>query len=771
MGNPRVVRSGAGLTAGALIAATLLSVSAAASTKPAEDSKPADPPRERVQIILPHELRINPPEVLRATDPALAVPEVDQEPAYRDPRYRRLATPEFETFDSEADFRRFIGAVDRLRRSEDRRRYGASDGGEVVVAMLQDAALECTIPEDCPEESGNEKIVVTGSRIAAAPSAMATPLAVTATDSSDASENANITNTQVAAVDEGDIVKLIGQYLLVLQDGRIFAVHYPTLTLTDRQDIYRKDESGRAIGADWYDEMLVEGDQIIVTAYSYEDDATEITVLRLDQESGKVEPRGVFLISSDDYYDVDNYATRIVGDQLVIYTPYEASDLVSRRDRPVIRRWTNAEDFYDKETGGSEVLNVRDIYRPVFGVREPFVHTISVCPLSNVIDKGLECETTGFVGGDAAEMYVTGDAAYLWTSAMGWDEQGWRNCEAGTPSPTFGEVPPAAIFRLPIGRAEMRRHGVAVLGARGMPVDQFGMDATSGRFRALTHFYRSACADYDNPMQFALLNAQQASFRDRYVAAREREFAKLPQLAAGGVENRFVGDYVVYGGRSYYSRRPPRDAEAEQIALANVLHAVPIGTPDKPESISIGHSLIRLERMGNAAVIANGYADESGLRVSYVGLGGEDGSGSGVRSSALLPGRYESEGRSHAFNATYTRAGDGMLGVPTVTRDGDSRGYWWYSDTSDLSFLAFTGEGLLSDAGMILATPEDEVETAEGYDCEVSCIDWYGNARPIFLGGKVYGLMATELVEAEVVEGQVSERRRVDLTGVIAKRP
>ena len=57
----------------------------------------------------------------------------------------------------------------------------------------------------------------------------------------------SITNTQVASVDEGDIVKRIGEYLLVFQDGRVFAVHCPTLQLTDRQDFYRTDERGRQI--------------------------------------------------------------------------------------------------------------------------------------------------------------------------------------------------------------------------------------------------------------------------------------------------------------------------------------------------------------------------------------------------------------------------------------------------------------------------------------------------------------------------------------------
>ena len=36
--------------------------------------------------------------------------------------------------------------------------------------------------------------------------------------------NADITNNQMQGVDEGDIVKQIGHYLLVLQDGRIFVI-------------------------------------------------------------------------------------------------------------------------------------------------------------------------------------------------------------------------------------------------------------------------------------------------------------------------------------------------------------------------------------------------------------------------------------------------------------------------------------------------------------------------------------------------------------------
>jgi hypothetical protein len=747
---------GAGAVFGALIGGlALAAMPLAAQEKAAGPAQPGP-----VRILTPEMIETRPAPAPPPVDPALAAPEPDRRPAYQEPRYRKLADPEFEPFADDGEFRRLMRAIEQARRSEPRGRYGAADGGETVIALMQDAEPACTVPEDCPaEDSGDRSIVVTGTRVTRAEMSSPVPVAAVTT-----AKSKNITNTQVAAVDEGDIVKLIGEYLLVLQDGRVFAVHYPTMRLTDRVDVYRKNKDGEPIGADWYDEMLVQGDQIIVTAYSYNDDATEITVLKLDQVSGTVAVRGVFLISSDDYYDVDNYATRIVGDKLVVYTPYEADDLLSRRGRPSIRRWSAAEEFDEARAEGRALLDIRKVYRPVFGTRDPWVHTVSVCPLGEVTTKGLSCETTGFMGSDIAEMFVAGDAIYLWTLASGSDELAWDSCPAGIPAPRFGEVPPAAVYRIPLGRGE-----VEVMGARGMPVDQFGMDANPRRFRAFPRLLRNGCDDdREAPRHFALFDASQQRFADYYAAANEREFTSVPPVGGRGIENRFTSEYLVYGGRDHYWRRPPGEAEGRERALAGAITVVPLSRPAEPQRIALGHNLIRLEKIGDGAVIANGYVNEDGLRVSFVTLA-KDGAGATLGTSALLPGRFESEGRSHAFNATITAAGDGMLGVPTVGRVEQSDGYWWYSDVSDLSFLGFDAKGTLADAGLIAATPEEAVKTGEGYDCDVSCIDWYGNARPIFLAGKVYGLMATELVEAEVVTGKVAERRRVDLTGPLMR--
>ncbi|MEJ0060936.1 MAG: beta-propeller domain-containing protein [Terricaulis sp.] len=76
-----------------------------------------------------------------------------------------------------------------------------------------------------------------------------------------------------AAVDEGDIVKRIGHFLIVLQDGRLFTIdmrvaNQPGLAFIDRINVYRDPNTGT-----WYDEMLVYRNRILVTGFSYQQNA------------------------------------------------------------------------------------------------------------------------------------------------------------------------------------------------------------------------------------------------------------------------------------------------------------------------------------------------------------------------------------------------------------------------------------------------------------------------------------------------------------------
>jgi hypothetical protein len=48
--------------------------------------------------------------------------------------------------------------------------------------------------------------------------------------------------------------------------------------------------------------------------------------------------------------------------------------------------------------------------------------------------------------------------------------------------------------------------------------------------------------------------------------------------------------------------------------------------------------------------------------------------------------------------------------------------------------------------------------------CVASCVDWYGNARPLFLRGRIFALLGYELVEGDLRNGAVHEIRRVSFS-------
>ncbi|MCR6645334.1 MAG: beta-propeller domain-containing protein [Terricaulis sp.] len=216
------------------------------------------------------------------------------------PSWSRIAR-----FESEAEFHRYLRDV-----REAARRARALNRGKQGA------------PEECPPEfapclpdgasADNEQIVVTGSRISAAPP----PAAPAAT---------SVTNVQTAGVDEGDIVKLYGRFLIVLQDGRLFSVDTGAapgaLALADRVNVYR--DNNRRV---WYDEILIADNRVVVTGYNYGEDATEFSVFSISPQ-GRFTREATYYLSSDDYYDTENYATRLVGGNLVIYTPLAAFDM------------------------------------------------------------------------------------------------------------------------------------------------------------------------------------------------------------------------------------------------------------------------------------------------------------------------------------------------------------------------------------------------------------------------------------------------------------
>ena len=150
---------------------------------------------------------------------------------------------------------------------------------------------------------------------------------------------ASITNVQTTGVDEGDIVKKHGDHLIVLRRGRLFTIRIggDALQPVSAVNAYAPDADPNGT---WYDEMLVSDDTVVVIGYSYARGGTEIGLFDLDA-SGGLRYRATYQLRSNDYYSARNYASRLIGNRLIFYTPLQISPwrLDSSAFLPALRHW------------------------------------------------------------------------------------------------------------------------------------------------------------------------------------------------------------------------------------------------------------------------------------------------------------------------------------------------------------------------------------------------------------------------------------------------
>ncbi len=608
-------------------------------------------------------------------------------------------------------------------------------------------------PEDCPPELypcvvEEESIVVTGTgRSAASPAPTASAPSTT-----------SVTNVQNAGVDEGDIVKLYGRFLIVLQDGRLFSVDTGAapgeLALVDRVNVYRRPGSGV-----WYDEILISGNRVVATGYNYGEDATEFSVFVISAR-GRFTREAVYFLSSDDYYDIENYATRLVNGNLVIYTPLAVGELpANERPRwPIVRRWLSEGDHRAVASGGRNLYDATDIYRPIQATFDPVVHTVSDCPLGAPrAGDELACNSTAIVAPPGREFYVSNSHIYLWTwPTFSYEHRAFYedNCSASA-SGAFNAAAPAALFQIPLTGGPPRAQYL-----RGRPFDQLGMDANAHEFRALDVWQDLRCLTVGNaPPELPLryVSTPLSAFSRVPRAVDEARYTQVPSVG-GAIENRFTDTHLVYGGREHWSSYAP-SPDSEEVRSTRVV-VVATANPSAPAVLEAQHNILRVERAGDNAIVT-GYRDWRGLSISLVDLGGRP----RIASTAFLPERYESEGRSHAFNAAIDPDGSGLMGLPTVMRRAHSGRWWWRSAGSDVSYIALDRGGRLREIGALRGASPRHPD----YRCEVSCIDWYGNTRALFIAGRVFGLTGSELIEGDITPAGIQARARVNLTEPIVR--
>ena len=538
------------------------------------------------------------------------------------------------------------------------------------------------------------------------------------------SANESVTNTQTEGVDEGGIVKVHGDHLVVLRRGRLFTVRIGGDAL---QPVAATDAFAPGIdpGRSWYDEMLVSGDNVVVIGYSYARGGTELGIFRIGAD-GSLAHRATYHLRSADYYSGSNYASRLIGSRLIFYSPISV-DRGLLNSLPAMRRWGGADSSWVR------TASINRIYRPATELRVdqgPALHTVTTCDLAA---PELRCESTALLGPYSHEFYVSGSSVYLWTSMY---------------SPRGGEAGPSMVYRLPLDGS-----APTALRVRGRPIDQFSfLQSGDGHLNVLTQRGepREWGSDRDTAkLGMALLRVPLSALGDGSGAAPEEAYRALPlPPRSPSQQNRFVGDWLLYGAGAGWGPARPGGTTAYAVRWA--------GGGDV-SAIALPHEVDRIEPMGPAAVLIGG--DGEALHFSSVRL---DGSSARAVDRYTRPGASQGETRSHGFFYRADGDGTGVLGLPL--RGADQSGYE-HLRRGSASIVFLRNQGLrLGELGELAADPRTDVEDA----CRASCVDWYGNARPLFLRGRVFALMGYELVEGAMEDGRIRERRRVSFAPRIA---
>src|SRR5687767_5440669 len=253
----------------------------------------------------------------------------------------------------------------------------------------------------------------------------------------------SVTNTQHAGVDEGGIVKVHGDHLLVLRRGRLFTVKIGdnSLNPVSAVDAFAPDINPEST---WYDEMLVSGDSVVVIGYSYDRGGTEVGLFNINDQ-GRLSYRSTYHLRSNDYYSSRNYASRLIGNKLIFYAP-QYLDFDERdplQGFPAVRKWRSgpaANEF-------RRIVPATRVYRPetefdvYYGAA---LHSVTVCDLAN---GGFDCQATSAIGPPGHVFYVSPDSVYVWASS--WERDG-RN--------------KSILFRMPLDGS-----GPSALGVSGSP--------------------------------------------------------------------------------------------------------------------------------------------------------------------------------------------------------------------------------------------------------------------------------------------------------------
>jgi hypothetical protein len=353
------------------------------------------------------------------------------------------------------------------------------------------------------------------------------------------------------------------------------------------------------------------------------------------------------------------------------------------------------------------------------------LHTVTVCDLARPT---FDCDATIVVGPPGRVSYVSPQAAYVWMSA-------WRHDRRA--------AAPSLLVRLPLDGS-----APTAIRAEGNPVDQFSfLESPDGHLNVLVRSGASGETMWSAERaggDAALLRIPLDSFADGTGAAAQAMYRYLPAPAGYAFHNRFVGDHLLYGLGNGWG--PPARGGA-------ALYVVP-WRGGAFTRVDLPHGADRIEAMGRDAVVIG--ANGTDLHFSGIVLSGPP----ALAQRWIMADAAQGETRSHGFFYRNDGEGEGVIGLPV--RDGGQPGWRQLEEGSASVVFHRTRSRRFAALGTLHASAPRRADDA----CRASCVDWYGNARPVFLGTRVFALLGYELVEGEIAHGVIREVRRISYAPV-----
>ena len=513
--------------------------------------------------------------------------------------------------------------------------------------------------------------------------------------------------------------------LVILRRGRLF-----TVDIRDQQ--LRPISSVDAFGGDidprgaWYDEMLISGSTIAVIGYSYARGGTEIGLFEISP-AGRLRYKSTYHLRSNDYYSSRNYASRLIGSKLIFYTPLYLNPWSGDpfAQFPALRRWRSgavAAEFR-RIAPATRIYRTDEPLDPYQGVA---LHTVSVCDLAR---PELDCESTAVLGAPGRVFYVSGSSVFVWTTA-------WRRGAV--------QAPASAVFRIPLDGGTPTALKVA-----GSPIDQFSfLETEDGHLNVLVRSNGRGdgmWAAEVNSGDLALMRVRLASFSDGKDSAPRDSYKALPTPRGGhALQNRYVGHFLLYGAGAGW-HRPQR-------TLHTQAYAVRYAADGSAHELPLAHAVDRIEALGTDAVVVG--TDGKDLHFTSVQLAG----------LPLAVDRYtrrdaaQGETRSHGFYYKPDSVTGGLVGLPIIGA-GAAGSRQLLRESAAVLFLR--NDSLrLSELGPL----DSRADAGANDGCRASCVDWYGNSRPLFVGSRIFALMGYEIVEGRVSGNKIAEVRRISFS-------